>query len=623
MPRIQKKIITVFFILVLMLTGSATRSFEATPDLSKPLAGRLRGGYMSVSDIKLLFWMSQNGMNAAIPKFGSIEFPVTGSSADMLRRWADECKRRNLAFMPVFNWWGRHEARWLMDYNHVVTESGRILGKTPCPYTQDFWDRSIIRRIVAIGQALEGRPVAAVLIDMEMYGAENRNYEGGCYCDICFARFNQAKGRLGRLPAPSARGRIIKEANELDAYRAVQREAARTFAAACREAVHKVRPGLRLGVLWLDQAIPLEQGIALGFGTPDLPVVCLTERNYSNGHTPYIVSVQESFRKMGAFVDLLVGIWQSKFPPANIPEQLYHCAHDSYGYWIYTMETFERPGYHPLPGTPEEHWSAIRKANMELDKLGENGRYKTALRIRQFEPPPFPLPWSDFRKYDLASRPGSVSPMPVVWLRGTNWIYFFAKKNDTIAFEVTRKQIGRYGDIPRIGLVSPAGTHLAEGTAKRYRSAVVGAIATETGVYGLVVVAGAVAAEVTKASHPYAVHIDAQYGGAGFVDRLPLLFVALSPDAAAIEFEFLTENSDEAVKGTVLAENGAEIWSGVVEGPTKIRIDNPPGTRLQLQFAGLPGHTFEDVKIRGVKGVLPFAAPDPAGLLIARPTAPQ
>lgn len=608
------------FVLALMFIGFATISFAAPPDLNKPLAARLRGGYMSESNFKLLVMMSQNGMNAAIPKFGSIEVPFSESSKAMLRKWSDECKRLNMAFMPVFNWWGRNEDRWIKDYNHVVTESGKYLEKTPCPYTQDFWDRFITPRFVAISQALGGRSLAAICVDMEMYGAEIVGYQGGCYCDACFARYYQAKGRSGKFPAPADRARIIKGSHELDAYQAVQREAARSFASACREAVHKVRPGLRLGVLHLDQPIPVQQGFALGFGTSKLPVFCLTERTYSNGYTPYIASVQESFRKMGAFVDLLVGIWQSRYPPENITEQLYHCSKDSYGYWIYTMQTFEKPEYHPLPGTPEKYWAAIQMANLELDNLANYRNYQTALQIRQFEPPSFPLPWSDFQNYDLISRSGTTRPMPVVWLRGTNWIYFFAKQGDRIAFEVTRKQIGRYVDSVRIGLVSPAGTHLAEGTAKKYQPAELRAIAPETGVYGLVVVAGAVAAEITKASHPYAARIT-QHSGAGFVTRLPLLFVAILPDAATIEFEFVTENSAEAVKGAVIGENGAELWSGVVEGPARIRFDKPAGTLVQLKFERLPGHAFEDVRVRGVKGVLPFAATDPTGLLIGRPTA--
>jgi hypothetical protein len=169
-------------------------------------------------------------------------------------------------------------------------------------------------------------------------------------------------------------------------------------------------------------------------------------------------------------------------------------------------------------------------------------------------------------------------------------------------------------------MISPAGTRLDEGTAKKDRPAVLQTVAPETGVYGLVVVAGAGAAEMTKSSHPYAVRI-ASPSYAGFVTRLPLLFVALSHDAAAIEFEFETGNSFEAAKGTVIAENGAELWSGVVEGYTKVRIDRPAGTFVELKFERLPGHVFEDVRVRGVKGVLPFAATDPAGLLIMRPTA--
>jgi len=85
----------------------------------------------------------------------------------------------------------------------------------------------------------------------------------------------------------------------------------------------------------------------------------------------------------------------------------------------------------------------------------------------------------------------------------------------------------------------------------------------------------------------------------------------------------MTDNSAEAVKGTVFSENGAVLWSGVVEGHTKVSIGRPTGTLVQLQFERLPGHAFQDVRVRGRKGALPFAATDPAGLLVGRPTALQ
>jgi len=572
---------------------------------------------MNESNIKLLERMAQAGMNAAIPKFGSIAVPVSESSVAMVRKWADECKRLNLVFLPLFNWWSVNDATWLKNFNHLVTDSGKVLENTPCPFTRDYWDRSITPRFVAISKALGEGAIAAVGVDMEMYGSEIADYTGGCYCDVCFARYLQWKGRSGALPAPADRARILKEAGDQDAYQTLQREAARTFAVACREAVHNVRPGLRLGVMQLDKIIPLQQGVALGFGKPELPVFCLTDETYSTGYTPYIASVQESFRKMGAFVDLLVGIWQSRFSPTNIAEQLYYSAHDSYGYWIYTMETFEKPDYHPLPGTPEGYWAAIRQANSELDGLGKDGNYQTSLQVRPFEPPPLPLHWSDFFKYDLVSRSGTVLPLPGVWLRKTNWVYFYAKQGDRIEFEMTRVQIETYLDLPGIGMISPTGMHLAEGMAKKDQPVVFQVVAPETGVYGLVVESGDSATEISRSSHPYAVHI-AQPIGARFVTKLPLLFVAIAPDTATIEFEFVTENSAEAVKGTVLAENGSELWSGVVEGPTKISLDKPTGTLVQLRFEQLPDHLLEDVHVRGGPGVLPFAATEPAGLLIGK-----
>lgn len=622
MSNLKEKIPVLCLVLVLAITCYSTFGVAAAPDLTKPEAGRLRAGYMGGKNFKVLGKMAQNGMNAAIPSFGSIPEPIPEFHAALLRKWADECSRRNLAFMPAIYWWGGDEARRFKYYNHVVTEKGQYLANTPCPYTRDFWDRCITPRFLAVCRAVGGRPLAAVCVDMEMYGGDHTGYERGCYCDGCFARYLQAKGLPGKLPAPADRGKTIKEAGELDRYQAVQREAARTFAVACREAVHKARPGLRLGALHLDHAIPILQGIALGFGTPDLPVFCLTEKTYWNGHTTYIASAQESFRKSGAFVDLLVGIWQSRFPPENIAEQLYHCAQDSNGYWIYTMETFEKPDYHPLAGAPEEYWAGIRKANLELDKMEADANFRTALRIRPFKAPPPPLPYDQFHKYDLFPPSGKKLPVPSVRIRGTNWIYFHAMRGDRIEFEATQVQIGANDDSTRVGLMSPTGGGLAEITVMKDRPAVLRAVAPVTGIYGIVVVAGAGAAEMTRTSHPYAVHI-ASPGLAGFVTRLPLLYVVPSPDADRIEFEFETDSGLEAVKGTVLAENGAELWAGVVGGRMKAAIDKPAGSLVVLKFERLPGNRVAGVRVRGVKGVLPFAATDPAGLFFERPTALQ
>lgn len=594
---------------------TATVSLAAPPDLSKPLPGRLRGGYMSAGNLKLLPKMAALGMNAAIPKFGAIQAPMRPQDAEKLAQWADECGRLNLAFMPVFNWWGGHEPSWIKDFNRVVTQTGRTLAKTPCPYTEAFWAKYITARFVAMAEAVGRRPLAGICLDMEMYGAESSGYYQGCYCDECFTRYLRAKGREAKLPPADKRGEAIKSAGEVKDYQALQREVARKHATACREAIHKARSGLRIGVLHLDWPSPIQEGEALGFGTKELPVFCLTERMYSNGFTPYIAEAQKTFRDLGAHVDLLVGLWHSKFPSDNIPEQLYHCGRDSYGYWIYTMETFEQPEYSPLPGRPEAHWAAIQRANQELDKLAAHARYQTAMTIRESETPVPPVSIFGFVKYDLipfaAQKPDA---LPVARLRGGNWCYFHAKSGDKIDLQVTWAQVGRYRDLARAALVSPQGQKLVEVDVKKDAPGVIQMDAAQPGVYGLVVQAGANAVEITKAAHPYAIHIASKFG-AKLVTKVPTLCIAMEAGAAQAILELSTEGGAEAVKGIVLAEDGKELWSGVVDGMVKVTLEKPTGAYLQLKFEKLPEHVLEDIGVKAVKGVLPFAATAPAALL--------
>jgi hypothetical protein len=572
---------------------------------------------MASSSIGLLPGMAEAGMNAALPKFDVFSTPFPVSTVVILRKWAEQCQKQHLMFMPVINWWTAEHGRHYANYNHVVTDSGTVLANTPCPYTRGFWDRWITPRFLAMVRAIKGLPLDSVLVDLEMYGAEYTDYSHGCFCDECFSRYLKAKKLSGSLPAFPDRAGIVNNAGDTEFYKSLQREAARTFAVTLRETVQKTHPGFRLGALQLDSDIPLQQGMALGFGTPQTPAFCFTENTYSSGHTSYIASTQKSFSDMGAYVDLIAGIWQSRFPTENIAEQLYHCASDSYGYWIYTMDTFVNPDYHPLAGTLDDGWRSIRRANQELDKSAVEKNYRSGLQIRPFEAPPTPLPWGDFVRYDMFKASAKApKTQPVARLRGTNWVYFHADEGEQIRFEVEWKRVGRYTEPVRAGLMSPTGAHLGEGTAKPGHTCQLAAVAPMSGIYGIVIMSedGRNSAEIIKSSHPYAIRISSQ-SGAEFAHVLPTLFLNVMPDAGTVELQFSTQNSAEAVMGTVSTADGSQLWSGVVDGPTRVFIRNPGSGPLRLGYEKLQGHSFGTVWVKAVKGVLPFAATDPSGLL--------
>ena len=147
--------------------------------------------------------------------------------------------------MPVINWWDAAHIQFLPGFNPVVTDTGIVLSKTPCPYTQDFWNRWIVPQVLGVVGAVSHYPLAAVLIDVEMYNAEYSGYYHGCYCDTCYKRYMQAKGISGPLPAPSARYNTVNNAGNLAFYQSLQRNVAASYSQSLRASAQTLRPGLR------------------------------------------------------------------------------------------------------------------------------------------------------------------------------------------------------------------------------------------------------------------------------------------------------------------------------------------------------------------------------------------
>src|ERR1035437_3630253 len=325
-------------------------ALSSPPDVAKPLEGRLRAGYMGAFDMKVLPEMSKAGMNAALVGFGNLGGPGVAKYAERMGPMSEATADAGLAFLPVLDWWGSGEPLWAKGFNPFVTAKGEVLKDTPCPYTPAFWDRVVVARLVAVARALAARPLNGICLDLEMYGAKNTHYEGDCYCDLCFRLYLQHKGPQGALPPPADRNELVRRRGDADLYRALQRDHARELATSCRDAIQRERSGVRLGVLHLDVSEPLQEGIALGFGTPQLPVLAFTEVTYSTGYTAYVEEAQKRFRALGAHVDLVVGIFQSKVPADKLAAHLFHGARAAYGYWIFTMGTFANPDYLSLPG---------------------------------------------------------------------------------------------------------------------------------------------------------------------------------------------------------------------------------------------------------------------------------
>ncbi len=577
---------------------------------------RLRGGYMGQSSTKVLEPMARAGMNTAIVKFGNATSPLGGKDVADLAALAAECEHEALSLMPVINWWGSAEPHFLPTYQHFITSTGATLPKTPCPYDAEFWERDVTSRLLALVGAVRSAALKAVCVDAEMYGADVLAYDGDCFCDRCFARWLASRSRRTPLPAPADRARIVTAAGELDAYREVERETARRLAAACREPLGKARPGVRLGVLNADLANPFYEGLAQGLGTEQSPLLCFTEQTYNDGYSPLINATQSRYRSLGADVDLVAGIFQSKWAAEQLAEQLYYCAKSTAGYWIFTMETFLNPSYMPLPGLPRGYWEAIEKADQELDRLTANPSYASDLSLRPKVAAGPAVLWSEAPQYNvLRPASGAAGNLPSLWLRRANRVYFWARKGEAVSFELTWRQLGKYEDVASVGAVSPRGEPLASATARPNAPAEVRFSAAEDGLYGLALQAGMNAVEITRASHPFSVQAPASGDGAFLTVKVPPLFLPIVQGSARAVLELTTPVSAQAVKVTVSEENGSHRWSGVVDGTAHVIIDDPHGAYLRIDTEKLPNKALQDVHVKAIEGVLPLAALEPGWLL--------
>ena len=150
---------------------------------------------MAPNNIKLLAKMQEVGMNAALVKFGGIERALKPGERDLLTRWSEECARRSIAFLPVFNLFGGHEPAWVTGFVKYVGPPGVEYPRTPCFADEAFWARTITPRFLAIAEALRGKNLGGICLDVEMYGADFCCFHQPCYCDACLAQFLKSKGQ--------------------------------------------------------------------------------------------------------------------------------------------------------------------------------------------------------------------------------------------------------------------------------------------------------------------------------------------------------------------------------------------------------------------------------------------
>jgi hypothetical protein len=335
--------------------------------------------------------------------------------------------------------------------------------------------------------------IEGVVIDLEMYGANIVCFQDYCLCDYCFERF-LAGHAVNKPIFKSMRQNYLIESKQVEAYRAFMENYIKQLAKKTKQQAELIAPEFMIGAIKLNLDRTYNKGLAKGLGSGDTAVLAFTTGAYSTGHSSYIHKAKQKLHDYGANAVTVVGIWHDKFPPENLAEQYYHCAKDSGGYWIYTMQSLSNHSQKLLPFDKMLYWQAIRKANDELDKLATNPTYKSPLKLRSVKTPATPIPFNNI----------TVEPVEYVrpWakpdtsakstnLRFFNNLIFVAKKGDKLNFEIAfGKKANTRTFYVDAGLVARTGDVLAKDRASLLSPAKLKAVAPYSGSYVVAIQCG-------------------------------------------------------------------------------------------------------------------------------------
>lgn len=450
------------------------------PSLAAPPARwQIRGGHNGDSgNFSMLAPMARHGMNSIFVSMGghmlhpdrpdrAREQTTLGpQQRALLDRWQQATAAEGLKFFPMIEVYGTDDRkRWPLQ-RVFVDRAGKAYPHTPCPNDPEFWQKNLINFFVEVARWAADKPnVPAILTDAEMYGADRSAFVDDCFCPDCRAaiaeRLNVHLDALDLADGPM-----------LARYRAASLAIVTELATRLREAVHAVYPHCLLGGYVLDHfgsgwsSPAFYRGVTLGWGTPELPVLVFSEATYETGyhaaftepdrpllratgsgdgatfgigdHPGYLERVRATYRQWGAHARLVPGLWINRIPEENFAENIYHCAINTRGYWIYDLMPLgekamrREHGYLQLPGGgAAAYWQAIQQGNEELDRwLRSEGRHVSTLRLRAFTLPAPSVTLSSRLDVDLPVTGGLDGPAPFLFRNSEAHYYIPAAAGD-------------------------------------------------------------------------------------------------------------------------------------------------------------------------------------------------
>jgi hypothetical protein len=577
---------------------------------------RMRGGYLSVSDIGLVAPAADVGFNTLLLGHINLRPEPQALPRDQIVRWANACRDHGLALWITVVYFGELETIWAEPYRRYVSGEGVRAKRTPCPLDEDYWERAVTQRYAWLAELSRRAPFAGLALDPEMYAADKGGFFNVCYCGECVARTLRAAGRDATPPYPTARREWLEKMGLLDAHYQQARQTMRALAERTRARVEQVAPDLLFGVFGGDEWQPLMEGLLLGLGRADKPAFAFSEATYTPGYSPSVDAIRQRIDRSGAHARLSCGLWQSKFPARVLAAHCYECAAHSAGYWVYTLQTFTRPDYSPLPGQPADYWGAFRQANKELIRLARDPSYQSPLKIEPFVNTPKPVTSKNVGRFRVVPLvPLAERVMPPARFRHTNIFYLYATAGEQVKFPL-KLLVGGARDAGQYLLVSPDGRELARADLLQPDTPVdVAFHAEQTGLYALVVGAGDSTVQI-QSRRPYAIAAD-RTSPARLYIGIPALYVLAEPGQRQVTLQTGTGGELERVR--VVITQGEQLRFDAVLADTRpvtVPVDpalTPPILKIEVQH--VPGAVRENFSLAVLSGAYPFVAVSPEGLL--------
>lgn len=585
----QALITTIWFLLAI----SVGRADE------RPL---LKAGYLPLSTrVGIAPKMREAGLNAVWPKITS--FHPSGDDDRVLPRletWCETCATHDLELWPVINFaGGANELEFFPDFRREVTLGGVTQPHTPCPVDEAYWRKVIFPRCVKLASLSRTRPsLRGVVLDLEMYGADHAGYSAACACEVC------------RRGAGSSKPEALLDWQRREVER-ISRELER--------AVHRVSSQFQFAAMHLEEPFAFHEGLALGLGTADVPVIVAAERTYAAGYTKEVDTTRERLRKIGASVRYLGGLSLTHHSAEQVAPQLYALGSHGDGFWLYTLAslgvpTEQVPEAYRVPDPQAEYWSAFRSASDELDRfVAARGQHVSPL-VARLKPPE---PRGTLSKRVLEPVADQLPKLPLAGeesrLRRYNIAFVQLEQGESLRLIVKGVPISKQQTADgEVKVLDPEGREVLSRKVPLDQTAQIEWLAKSSGTYWVTTSFGLNACEL-RVLNPRAVFF------AGLHQRLrihrhvrPLYFVVL--DGQDAQINVLNENADTPVRVRVRDSSGAVVLNELVPSSASLKASGKSGV-WSLTLEADEGRPFGGVQMGLSPPLAPYLADSPERLL--------